>query len=715
MQNIASERRSLFRLPFNFKFHVRDSRGGRQTYPANSCDIHPCGARIETEAPVAPKMLVEIWPEDFDLGNHYAHGEVCWVTKVKGGKINRCGITFKRRIDWQIPLPLLSKSYEAAMGAGPFGCCAFILDGIIDGVFSVDHKWRITAFNRAAEQLTGWKREDAIGKSCQEVFHANACDKEAVLAESVRTGKPVENRSVFITHATGKRIGVTISAMPLHDQGGRVVGGVQMFRGVKAVLDRDIILDNIVDGVFTVDTRWRITSFNRAAELVTGMSRADAIGKSCSEVFHASICGKSCAIAHGISTGKPQANRCIYIRNVDGAKVPVSICASPLYDNSGTLIGGVETFRDLRAALPSQNRPGRCEKLGSLISKSPSMKAIFDTLPQIAESDSNVLILGSSGTGKELVARTLHDMSKRRTGPFVAVSCGTLPDLLLESELFGCTAGADATGDRQGRFAAANGGTLLLDEIGHISPAMQVRLLRVLEAASDDQAGSNRGVQAGAMIIAATNRDLEKEMREGRFREDLFSRLSGVKITLPPLRERAGDIPFLANRLVEKLSAEQGRDIGGISDEALGLLMTHDFPGNIRELQHIIEYAFIFCPGGMIEPQHLPPSLFSSFEKGLFGAIPQQCQTLEEMEKKAICAALRRNNWKRMATCKELGISKDTLRRKISKYGFSAGEEKESAKASQEDVEKLVFPAARGRSMEGSPRSAGAIAIKRKA
>lgn len=682
MQNIASERRSLFRMPFNFKFHLRDSLGGRQTYPANSLDVHPCGIQIETEAPVVPNMMVELWPDDFIPNNHYTLGEVCWVEKVNGGETNRCGISFKRRIDWQIPLPLLSKSYDPPLGSEPFGCCAFVLDSIIDGVFSVDHEWRITTFNRAAELLTGWKREEAIGKTCQEVFHASACNKECVLAESVKTKKPVENRSVFITHASGRRLGVTISAMPLHDAKGKVVGGVQVFRGVKAVLDRDIILDNIADGVFTVDTQWRITSFNRAAELVTGLSQAEAIGKSCSEVFHASICGKSCAIAHSISTGKPQTNRCITIQNVDGAKVPVSICAAPLYDNSGNLIGGVETFRDLRAMLSLQSRLCRREKLGSIISKSPSMKAIFEILPQIAESESNVLVLGNSGTGKELIARTVHDMSRRSDGPFVAINCGALPDTLLESELFGCKAGAytDAKGDRQGRFAAANGGTLFLDEIGDISPAMQVKLLRVLESKSYEPLGSSKSVQADVRIIAATNRDLEKEMREGRFRDDLFYRLNVVKITLPPLRERPGDIPILADHFVEKLNIEKGRDIGGLSDEALRLLMTYEFPGNIRELQNIIEYAFIICPGGMIEPQHLPSPLSGSFDESLCETTSRR-MTLDEMEKMAIYAALKRNNWRRMATCKELGISKDTLRRKIGKYGFNVADEEEFAEA----------------------------------
>lgn len=683
MQNITNERRSLVRLPFILNFRVRDSEGGRHTYKATSYDIHPCGIQVETEAPVSPNMPVELWPDDHVPNNYYVHGQVCWVQKVNGGSTSRCGITFKRRIDWTIPLPLLSKSYAASLDSGSLAPSGFVLDSIVDGVFSVDHKWRITTFNRAAEQLTGWKREDAIGKTCQEVFKSSSCNKECVLAESVRTKKAVENRSVFITHATGKQIGATISAMPLHDQQGRVVGGVQVFRGVKAIIDRDIILDNIADGVFTVDSKWQITSFNKAAELITGMTQADAIGKPCSEVFHASICGKSCAIAHSISTGKPQTNRCIYIQNVDNTKIPVSICAAPMYDNSGNLIGGVETFRDLRPMKALQNRLYRREKLGELISKSPAMKAIFNILPQIARSNSNVLVLGDSGTGKEIVARTLHDMSVRRKGPFVAINCGALPDTHLEYELFGCKAGAytDAKEDRQGRFATANGGTIFLDEIGDISAAMQVKLLRVLESKSYEPLGSNKTVQADVRIIAATNRDLEKEMQDGRFRDDLFYRLNVVKLTLPPLRDRPGDIPILAEHFVEKLNAEKGRDIGGISEEATRILTAYDFPGNVRELQNIIEYAFILCPGGLLEPSHLPSPLSHAFEESLFEATRQKHLTLEEVEKRMIYAALKRNSWKRLATCKELGVSKDTLRRKIGKYGFNVTEEEAHAES----------------------------------
>lgn len=671
MQNKANERRSLVRLPFMLKFRLRNDKGSK-TYQARSCDIDPCGIQIETSAPIVPKMEVELWPEDYSANSSYVHGEVIWVKPLDGGDNQRCGITFNRKIDWSIPWPVLAKTYVAPTGSGTHMSSEFVLDSIVDGVFSVDDKWKITSFNSAAEQFTGWKREDALGKTCKEVFKSNCCGTACVLAESIDSKQPVENKSVFITHANGSRIGATISATPLLDNKNNVVGGVQVFRSANASMQQAVILDNIADGVFTVDTNWRITSFNKAAERITGLPREVAIGKPCSEVFHASICGESCAIACSISTGKPETNRCITICNVDGVKVPVSICAAPMYDNNGNLIGGVETFRDLRVVKALQRKIFQRERLGDVISKSAAMKKIFDILPQIAQSGSNVLILGESGTGKELIARSLHQMSERGKGPFIAVNCGALPDTLLESELFGCKAGAytDAKQDRQGRFAAAEGGTILLDEIGDISPAMQIKLLRILETKCYEPLGSSRTINANVRILAATNREVELLVQDGRFRDDLFYRLNVAKLKLPALRERAVDIPLLVEHFVEKLNDEKDRDIGGMSEEALRILMGYDFPGNIRELQNIIEYAFILCSGGLILPEHLPSPLAGQLDPVLGGMDLSSPLPLDQIEKRAIFIALKRNGGRRMVTCRELGISKDTLRRKISQFSL---------------------------------------------
>nr|WP_051309006.1 sigma-54-dependent Fis family transcriptional regulator [Desulfogranum japonicum] len=448
---------------------------------------------------------------------------------------------------------------------------------------------------------------------------------------------------------------------------------METFRDNTTSIRESLILDSVADGVFTVDRNWKITSFNRAAEEITGWDREEAMGKSCSEIFQSSICGKNCAIAECLYTGDIAGNRSITIVNKGCEKVPISISAAPLTDHEGNIIGGVETFRDLSTITSLRKQLNQKYTFDEIISKATIMQRLFSILPDIARSPSTVLILGESGTGKELIARALYNASERRDKPFVVVNCGALPETLLESELFGYKAGAftDARRDKLGRFAAAEGGTLFLDEIGDIPPSVQVKLLRVLQEKIYEPLGSNAPLKADVRIITATNRNLENLVQEGTFREDLFYRLNVVKINLPPLRERKEDIPLLVDHFIKKYSAQQGKDIVGIVNSALGQLMQYDYPGNIRELENIVEYAFILCEGGYIQPEHLPEPFSTGLTqqpKGRSTASSDGGQTLEEVEKQAIMIALERNKWRKMRTCEELNISKDTLRRKIKKY-----------------------------------------------
>jgi PAS domain S-box-containing protein len=435
----------------------------------------------------------------------------------------------------------------------------------------------------------------------------------------------------------------------------------------------DAILDSIADGVFTVDQQWKITSFNKAAETITGWAADEAMGKSCSEVFHSSICGKNCAIAESLYRGMPVSSRSITIRTRNGQKIPVSISASPLADQEGNIIGGVETFRDLSALTSLRKQLTRKYQFDEIVSKSKVMQQLFTIMPEVAASPSTVMVYGESGTGKELIARAIYNSSDRQDMPFVALNCGALPESLLESELFGYKAGAftDARTDKEGRFAAAEGGTLFLDEIGDIPIQIQVKLLRVLQEKVYEPLGSNTSIKTDVRIITATNKDLKTMVIDGTFREDLYYRLNVVRIRLPPLRERKEDIPLLIKQFIQEFSAQQGKDIVGITNPAINILMRHDFPGNIRELKNIIEYAFILCEGGYILPEHLP----APFEQGSGQEIPvieelNRPQTLAEVEKQAIFFALENNMWKKVRTCEELGISKDTLRRKMIKYNL---------------------------------------------
>jgi sigma-54 dependent transcriptional regulator, acetoin dehydrogenase operon transcriptional activator AcoR len=429
-----------------------------------------------------------------------------------------------------------------------------------------------------------------------------------------------------------------------------------------------IILNSIADGVFTVDKDWKITFFNTAAEEITGIVADEAVGRQCCEIFRANVCETMCVLKLTLETLKPIVNKPISILHAGGREIPISVSTALLRNEAGQIIGGVETFRDLSLVETLRKEIDRRYRFQDIISGSPLMQKIFAFLPDVAQSGSTVLIQGESGTGKELLSRAIHDLSSRAKGPFVAVNCGALPDTLLESELFGHVAGAftDAKRSRLGRFAVAEGGTLFLDEIGDVSPALQVRLLRALEERCYEPLGSSKTIKANVRIIAASNRDLAQLIEERSFRKDLYYRLNVVKLELPSLARRKEDIPLLAEHFIEKLNRLRNRHVLGLSHEALGIFMNHDWPGNIRELENAIEYAFILCHNGFIASQHLPHHLriHASLCSDAVGL------TLQDIEKRAIHEALSRNHWRRMAAARELGIDKNTLRRKIKRLGI---------------------------------------------
>jgi len=334
-------------------------------------------------------------------------------------------------------------------------------------------------------------------------------------------------------------------------------------KDVVAKTPDDSILESISDGVFTVNTDWLVSSFNRAAEEITGVSRREAIGRPCSEVFRSNMCGTDCALQQTLKTGQPVIGKSGYIIDRDGNRIPISVSTAVLRDGDGHVIGGAETFRDLSEVEALRQELAGRVRVGDLVSRSPLMQRLFEVLPAIAASPSTVLILGETGTGKELIARTIHDLSLRREGPFIAVNCGALPDTLLESELFGYKAGAftGAAKDKPGRFALARGGSIFLDEIGEISPALQIRLLRVLQDRSYEPLGGTRSETAEVRVIVATNRDLAQQVRSGAFREDLYYRVNVVRVELPPLRRRKEDIPLLAEQFIQHFNRLQGRSV----------------------------------------------------------------------------------------------------------------------------------------------------------
>ena len=433
----------------------------------------------------------------------------------------------------------------------------------------------------------------------------------------------------------------------------------------KLIINRDIILDSISEGVFTVDSEWRITSFNRAAEKITGISRVDAINQLCRHVLKSDLCEKGCPLQETVRTGKPIIGKAATIIGTDGYQKPISISTAVLRDESGIILGGVETFRDLSMIENLRKEIERTYTFQDIISRNHRMQELFSILPDLAESTSSVLIEGESGTGKELFARAIHNLSPRNNKPFIAINSGALPDTLLESELFGYKKGAftDAVKDKPGRIALAEGGTLFLDEISTISPALQVRLLRFLEIRTYEPLGAVESIKADVRIITATNQNLKELVDKRQIRDDLFFRINVIDIELPPLRNRMEDIPLLVDHFIARFNRLQKKGVTGISNEALSCLMSYTFPGNVRELENIIERAFVLCSSGMIELHHFPESLRS---------IPcidcpkqQDLTTFKQMEKSFLLNVLRNNNWNRAQTARQLGIHKTTLYRKI--------------------------------------------------
>ena len=437
-----------------------------------------------------------------------------------------------------------------------------------------------------------------------------------------------------------------------------------------------LILDSIADGVFTVDHQGRITSFNRAAEKITGFSKDEAIGQYCHEIFRANTCFEACPLKHTAETTETIINLEVNILNRDNKEIPISISTAVVKDHEGKVVGAVETFRDLSLIKELHKEIYRQYSFQDILGRSKPMLKLFQILPDIAQSDATVLIEGESGTGKELFATAVHNLSSRQGKPLIKVNCAALPETLLESELFGYKKGAftDAKKDKPGRFRQAHGGTIFLDEIGDMSKGTQVKLLRVLEKKEYEPLGSNKTERVDVRIIAATNRDLMEMMHRREFREDLFFRINVIRLTIPPLRERREDIPLLLDHFIERINLKQSKQIKKVSSSALKTLFDYDFPGNVRELENIIEHATILTKGIEIQSRHLPSYLARKHEVSSAPAsLPEgeNMSVLDNVERDLIVRALERHRGRCAAAAKELGVHRSTLWRKIKRYGIA--------------------------------------------
>ena len=541
-----------------------------------------------------------------------------------------------------------------------------IMDSVADGVFTVDKDMRIITYNRAAEEITGFPREEAIGRLCHEVFRTEACLDACPLQEALNTGVSVVCREVYIIDSMGRRLPVSVTASALHDANGKTIGGVETIRNLKHMA---VILDSVADGVFTVDENMTIKSFNRAAEEITMFTREEAIGKPCCEIFNSDVCTTACPVREAMETGEPVVNREVEIIDRNGHKKPISVSASILFDYKGKPIGGVETIRDLSLIHTLKNELTDKYTFQSLVSRNPAMRGLFDVIADVAASEATVFLNGESGSGKELFARAIHDLSPRRNGPLVVVNCGALPESLLEAEIFGVRKGAytGAVESRPGRLEQCNGGTFFLDEIGDLPLPLQVKLLRVLENKEFQPLGAKNPIKANVRFIAATHRNLEEMVEEGTFRRDLYFRINIVTLSIPPLRERREDIPLLIEMALKRLNLTYGKKIRGISLEVLELFLNYDFPGNVRELLNLLEQAVILCKGSEIGLDHMPKNFLKAAQKE---RNPSR-RSSKAPPAAALVDLLSRHRGDRAGAAQELGVDRTTLWRWLKVAGLA--------------------------------------------
>lgn len=559
---------------------------------------------------------------------------------------------------------------------------------IPDGIAVVGKDLGIIVFNEAASRITGYEEDEIIGTKIDILFQNNP-DQMKFITESLTENRAFTNLSLNITNKSGDYKNVLASITPINKDG-KVLSTVFVFRNTREMLlmaeevesktyelidqknKLDAIFNSNIEGTFTIDHDWNITSFNNSAERITGYNQEEAVGKKCWQIFQSSICRNGCHMEQTMSKGKSTIGNELEIIRKDGKKVPIRVNSGILKNNKNEKIGAVETFIDISEIKNLSALLDNKYKYENIIGKSKELRDVVEMLDSVAQTNSTVLITGESGTGKELAARAIHLNSARNRGPFVAVNCSAFVETLIESELFGHESGAftGAVKRKIGRFELANEGTIFLDEIGDLSLAVQTKLLRVLETKEFERVGSNEVIKMNARIIAATNKDIEKEIEAGRFREDLYYRINVINVHIPPLRKRKDDLPLLVNHFIEEFNNKFGKNIKQFSSSAYDILAEYDWPGNVRELENVIEHAFILCGSDIIQVEHLPKRLRNKVNDKQQDENENRIKSKNQFEKELIISALDKHKGSRKLTSKELGMDPSTLWRKMKKYGL---------------------------------------------
>ena len=556
-----------------------------------------------------------------------------------------------------------------------------LLDELSIGAFTVDFKRRITSMNYTAQALMGLKENEVIGNDCREIFTGVPCMVQCLLRGD--DDPTTEEPDVEIFNDAETKHLLTRLATPIYDRQQQMIGCLTILQDHTPIADLvnrihygersfKIILDNLDVGIFAVNRGGYITFFNHQAEKISGFDRRQVLGKSCSTIFEGEGAHDLCLLKESIADGSSRQSRQGKMITKDGETIPVRANYLALRNEKGAIVGGLATFHDLTLVRQLNRAISAKYTFHDMIGKDPGMQKIFEMVNVVAATDATILIEGATGTGKDLLAGIIHSASRRADKPMVKVNCSAIPDNLLESEMFGYARGAftGADRDKPGRFNEADGGTIFLDEIGELPLALQAKLLRVIEDREFYPLGSRRTEKVDVRIISATNRNLERLVAKRQFREDLYYRLNVFRIELPALKERRVDLPLLIHHILRRISAARDDRRVGISEAAMEILLNYNYPGNVRELENILEHALIICREDFIEPRHLPAYLHK--KKAARKAVPTSGMaddaSLDVHERERLLKTLQQFNWHRKKAAAALGIDRTTLWRKMKKH-----------------------------------------------
>ncbi len=553
-----------------------------------------------------------------------------------------------------------------------------------DGVLILSAQRRILSASLQAERLLHRELRRGQILSLDQLFGATCLPQAQAALDEALEGTSRANLLAEIRLPGAASFYLNYSVSPLYDLKDRIIGVILTFRdttltrawsdwsGQGAGIEFGALFENLSDPVFTVDSHWRITGFNQRAGEITGFQRDEVLGRYCWDVFRSNLCQVGCPLKATLKDGVTRVDQSVRMLNKMGRRLAILVNTSVIKNKRDLVVGAVEIFRPLEPRRhAAAAAPGPTRKV-EIIGQSPAIRELLSLLPDIAASEATVVLEGESGTGKDLFAQAIHQLSPWSQGPFVAFNCSALVETLLESELFGHVKGAftGAIGDKAGRFELAKGGTLFLDEIGELKPELQTKLLRALEERVFERVGSARPIPLEARVIAATSRNLIQEVRKGRFRMDLLYRLRTVPVYLPPLRERLEDIPPLVNHFLALLNRKYKKEVRGVDPKVMAMFQQYSWPGNVRELERVLEYAFVFIKGPIITKSHLPELEAPRQRPSHPAREGLQDRSGWEDERQTIQKALQKARGRREVAARLLGISRSSLWRKMKSHGL---------------------------------------------